>query len=201
MPTDPPPDTDDIGTDDDYDVVDALIEEADLMSTEEDPDDDDAVYEDDTPGVYDYYTVTSHFIDEPGVRVMPPGRPAGVGKKVVLGGASLRLRVEFAVARVGGPPELPDPTPADPNAVYVGGQISPANIDYPGDGVSPRYRVTGIYDYEFLDRSLVNVAAPVPPFVDLTPASGDAAQVAGLLNQSVIDTAGAGGPVNPFPDE
>ena len=123
---------------------------------------------------YDHYRVVSRYSHDAGVRVLPgtgAGRDGGKGLPVTVHGGQTKLYVAWTARRAGVPPVLPAARPSDPNLVYLGGTVMPAQIEIGADGYSPVYEVTGAYSYGVIDPDRVTVTAPVPPFL-----SGLAAQ-------------------------
>lgn len=141
---------------------------------------------------YDYYLIESHYHDDSGRRPLPAtgvasraasltggGMPPGQGRRasiVTVSGGLTTLVVTWAASRTGMPPVLPAKESADPNFVYIDGDIIPAQVRIAGDGYSPIYAVSGSYYYTALNPDAVAYAAPVPPF--LADAVGPAAGLA-----------------------
>jgi hypothetical protein len=165
------------------------------------PDDFDAGYRGDGAGVYDEYTLTASYRHDGGSVVLRRTKAGEPGTAVRLRNASAKLVLEWTAVKVGGPPVIPaaEDSP-DRNAVYLRGTIAPAQLELAADGVSTRYEVSGIYEYEFLDPSKVTVQAPLPPYLSCDLAD-DAKRVVGFA-ADCIAFPNAGLPVvNPFTGE
>ena len=134
---------------------------------EVDPDEESALYADDgTPGTYDHYTLVSTYRHDSGKVALPSTKKGEKKAEVQLYNESMDLTVEFSCARVGGPPVVPDPNEASDELMYKRGSVSAHQIELAGDGVTPIYRVDGLFEFEVLDPCSVSIAAPVPPYLD-----------------------------------
>ena len=135
------------------------------MATDEDGLDADT----DGPGVWDHFQVTSHYVDDTGQEVMPAAEPGGDCKLVRVHGGELRLRVEWALTRVGGaidPAQFQPAEATDPYWVYLRGTTSPANLDHAADGVSVRYDMAGTWEFACLKPSKAQFRYPVPTWLE-----------------------------------
>lgn len=115
--------------------------------------------------VYDHWQCLSEYVESPGVMVLPTCVPDGTNIKVRTSSEVTSLRMRWAAKRMGAPPTLPPKTPPDNNWVYVGGIISPREMKVLADGVSVEYEVTGVYEFQALDSTLVKKTAQIPPFL------------------------------------
>lgn len=158
-------------------------------------DDSQALYSDSSPGVYEHYTLTAIYRDSGGNCVLPSTKAGEKGAEVRVCNSQLSMRLEWSASRTGGPPVWPSVSPPDKsNVVYVGGTIPVEHVDVGGDGVSLLYSASGIFDFEFLDASIVAIAAPVPPWLALGAAANEPNSVFG---QAQWPFKGSGG-ANPF---
>lgn len=130
------------------------------------PDDEQALYTDDGPGVWDHYEVTCHYVDDVGGRVLPPAEIDGPQKVVLLHGRALNMRCEWSLKRTGGAPTAPKIVQVtDPNWYYTGGVTSPKNLDVAGDGVSIVYECSGVWNFACLDWKKADITYPIPSFL------------------------------------
>jgi len=143
------------------------------LTPDQPPDDLDGKYGDGMPGVWDHYIVRTSYHDDSGKRILPATGTNTSASVVQMHGAYMRCKLEWSVARVGGPPIIPAKETSDPNVVYLYGDVEQPNIEPAADGVSLRHEMSGVYYYGFLNRNAAVVAAPIPQFVqqDLTRGS------------------------------
>jgi hypothetical protein len=162
------------------------------------PDDAIALYGDDRPGVYDEYTLVAHYKDIPGIAVLASTKAGEPSRKVQMHNRRLKLTVEWSAAKVGDKPVIPAPMDSpDGLAIYTGGTVSPTELEVAADGVSTRYEITGIYEYEFSDPAKANVVAPLPPYLSCDLAT-DAARAVGFSADCIIFPNNGKAGVNPF---
>lgn len=154
-------------------------------------DDDQTLYvEEDLPGTWDFYKVTAHYNTDPGTIVVGTTVPGTKSAKVRTRNESKTLRLEWALTRIGGQPELPFQDFEDDNWILVspGNAVSLDNADVASDGVSLIYKAAGVARFEALDSSAVVMNYPVPPFLD--------AEIVGRPVRVVMhELVGGGGPV------
>jgi hypothetical protein len=154
-----------------------------------------------------YYTGSTGDVVLPGTGA---GDTPGVGKKVKVGGRSMRLKLEWTARRVGGPAVAPDPNPTDPNLVLEDFTFGVGGLDVGADGVSPDNVVSGTYWYGVLDPSKVKLVAPISPHLDtslvtdlaMNPISFAAGLIltGGKSLTNVLTSNGTvGAPADPFP--
>lgn len=143
------------------------------------------LYIDDGPGVYEDYTITCHYTDDPGVTVAPSTKPGGTAVALQFHAGVRGLTVEFTATKLGDRPTIPFKNPEDENVIWVGGTDSISGVDLLPDGVNQRITVTGIYKYKFLDGSKVIESAPLPPFISRSLRQ-DAATSAGRAADDIL---------------
>lgn len=127
------------------------------------PDSQDALFTDDSPGVYDHYVVTLHANYDGGNAVCPSTKAGEKAAEVQVCNETLSLTVEWSAKRVGGLPIIPTYKPTNPNIVGVGRTVSPQGVDLAADGVSFVYSISGQYRYEVLDLDEYDPGTPIPP--------------------------------------
>lgn len=161
---------------------------------------------------YDFYKIESRYKYDNGIIQMPgtgavPGTSGQSGTPqnaafIQMHGGKATLEVTWAASRRGLPPVIPAYKSIDANWVALGGddacQITPESIDYSADLINPIHTVSGRYVYGAVNPSLVNVIAPIPPF--LAPVAAAAAQQSASTysNQPLWNFVGASNPNNPW---
>ena len=137
------------------------------LNTAELPDDDQAMYADDGPGVWEEWTLKPTYFDDPGLCVMPAAKKNGSASGVQVHGGLLCLEVDWHVKKTGGQPVPPTiPEIKDGNWLYVGGQVTPSPVELAADGVSLIFEADGQWRFCCLDRSKATIAWPLPPWID-----------------------------------
>lgn len=152
---------------------------------------------DNTPGVYDLWQCENEYPEDPGVVVLPTCNPAGKNIKVAHSSTMVTLRKKWAAQRTGAPPNLPPKTPPSDNWVYTGGVTMPRETRLAADGVSVVYEARGVFEYQCLDKTEVELVAELPPFVspDLAPTNG---WVDLILNATSVLTGGVSSVPSPL---
>ena len=158
------------------------------------PDDTEAAYDDKSPGVYDCYHCVSHYVDDPGVAVLPATHPDGVAKVTRMHGGLTTLKAQWSVSRTGGLPVIPSTDSGDLNIVYVKGVVSPEMTELAPDGVTGRFTVSGSYEFAVLDRKKFRTVAPLAPYLSGTVAAKARLAAALVSTRILFDPPGSGGP-------
>ena len=118
------------------------------------------------PGAYDYWQCLNEYVTDPGNIVLPVCDPNGVNIIVNTTSDRRTLRRRWAACRDGATPTVPPVDVGDPNWVptqqydgVVDGRILP-------DGVTVRYEIKGIYEYQALDVSKTDRQCEFGPYTD-----------------------------------
>lgn len=149
---------------------------------------------------YDDYRVTSEWVHDTGVRMLPGtgvGSAAKIAKAVTVHGGKMTLEVNWTARRSGSPPVLPTFRSLDQNIIPLKASVLPAQPEPTADGAMLSYRVSGHYIYGVVDPDQASVFAPMPPFLSdlVTAASSTAA--ASYSDQVLWRSVGSQGS-NPF---
>jgi hypothetical protein len=101
----------------------------------------------DNVGQYDHYALTTHFVEDNGVRAVPVCGPAGTPMRPIRvhGGAFYKV-VTFTARRFVSLPQLPSSAPANNNEMLISRRVSPATPGDMPDG-NKVWTVTGQYVY------------------------------------------------------
>ena len=163
------------------------------------------LYDDPSEGPYDHYEITLHYdwgegtdllestgqdkgpgtLSPDGTTIIYPNATPKPHPQVTLHNPTLALVVEVTAKRTGGPAVLPNPRKTDGNAVFVGGSVSPGMIQVAADGLTPVHTVTASFRYKFKRPDLVDLVAPVPPFLAKS-AAAEASLTAALVSGQML---------------
>lgn len=135
------------------------------LTMDQPPDDIDSKFGDGMPGVWDHYVVRTSYHDDSGKRILPATGTDAKASVVQMHGAYMTCKLEWSVARIGGPPIVPAKESSDKNVVYLYGDVEQPNVEPAADGASLRYEMSGVYYYGILNRNAAVIAAPIPQFV------------------------------------
>ena len=159
-----------------------------------------AFYNDDgLPGAYDYWQCLNEYVFDPGNLVLPVCDKDGTNIVVNSNSQRCTLRRRWAACRDGAMPQVPPTDFGDDNWVLVRRYDGVPDLRILPDGVSVRYEIKGIYEYEALDASKVDRKAEIGPFVDreslrtLVGWPEDARTLTNILNTQLSGNPNGGG--------
>lgn len=162
------------------------------------PDDQQGLYDDGKPGVYDEYTIVSRYRYNSGKVVLASTKVGEPAREVQLHNPTLKLTVEWTAVKVGGPLVIPKPANSpDGLAIWKDGTITTNETEIAADGVSERHEASGIYEYEYTRPELASIAAPLVPFLscDLADSSN---RVLAFTSDCIVFPGSASSATNPF---
>lgn len=123
--------------------------------------------------VYTDYTIYCKYYSEKHRYMMPVTSPGGFqgGRAafVQLAAPTLLWIADWTAARSAVAPNIPDPTPRDPNWILLFDSYEPTSFVILDDGETPVYRISGIYIYGCklpADQVIKNVNYPRPAWID-----------------------------------
>lgn len=146
--------------------------EATVLESELIPDTDGAIFGDGGDlfaGLFNNYTLRNHFKFTQHVLPMPVAGPS-VGTKtefICVAAPTATMRVEWHASRQGAKPPIPYPHLSDSNLVLIDSDVSIDNVEATADG-DVLFIIGGEHLYGFVDPSMANLYAPVPPYIDGT---------------------------------
>lgn len=126
-------------------------------------------------GIVTDYLVRNRYERDRHTYLMPITSPDGFQGQscafVQLAAPTLLWIADWTAEKNGAVPEIPHPTPADPNWVLLDEHVEPNEILVGPDGQSPTYRISGTYVYGHRNPSaqiITNVAFARPPWIRQT---------------------------------
>lgn len=115
------------------------------------------------------YKVVNDYRENPNIYMLPIASPGQGAAFVQLAQPTLLWIADWTASRTTQKPIIPDPTPADPSWILLHKRLSPFILGLASDGVTPLYRISGVYIYGHLnhgaDMSLF-VQWPRPPWME-----------------------------------
>lgn len=148
---------------------------------------------DDEPGVYDLWQCFTEYITDPGVIVIPTCNPTGLNIAIRHSSEMVTIRKRWAATRTGAQPALPPTNPADANLILTGEYVGLLNMEVAPDGVSVKYEVKGVYEYQALDPSKVKKLAEIPPYLSTAELIGQRGWFDGVGELTGAPPGGSGG--------
>lgn len=98
----------------------------------------------------------------------PQGFQGNRAAFVQLASPTLLWIADWTVSKSNSVPTIPDPTPPTSNWIQLDEQMEPANMSLAADGVTPIYRISGVYVYGCLNPSFnlyQDITFPKPPWM------------------------------------
>lgn len=154
-------------------------------------------YQDAEIGVWTDYKTSCSYQNDRQTWMLPVASPSGFTGSSVgfckLASPTLTLLVNWTACKFGTQPKVPDNTLDNANWVFLSSVVNPAMVTVGPDGVTPLYRVTGMYVYGLKNPSsgiLTDVSFPKPPWLD---DSIDRSMPAAKLEKGLIQKGAGGG--------
>lgn len=120
-------------------------------------------------GVYTDYIIRNMYETDGHIYQMGITSPGGFqGNSVAfvqLAAATLLWICEWTAARFNSKPNIPNPTPSDPNWVLLDTMVEPVSLVLAADAATPYYRINGVYYYGHKNPAKAQLTYGRPPWI------------------------------------